>query len=467
MTEPDETSVVAPDFIARLAKKLGKGAVLAGDDIAARSCDPFTHLPPASLALLRPRSTEEVSWILAQCHAIDQPIVVHGGRTGVAGGAVATDREIVVSLERMNRILQIDPISLTITVEAGVAIEAVQEAALAHDLFYPIDLGSKGTATVGGTVATNAGGNRVIRWGMTRHNILGLEVVLADGSVLNLMNRFLKNNTGYDLKQLFIGSEGTLGVVCKAILRLVPKPTTQKVALVAVENYENVLKLLERARAMQQLSAFEVMWQDYYDIVSVDPARRLIAPDSAFYILIEAMGYSEECDEKAFTQFLEQAFEDGLVVDAVIASSGKQNEEIWRVREGSEILVREMGQFVSFDISVDISRADAFVTAVRQSLSTVFGDFRSVAFGHLGDSNIHIGVNIGHDTLSRALEVEQCVYAVLLEFGGALTAEHGIGTAKKDFLPLHVPAAALKTMRRVRQALDSKRLTNRHVMFDP
>lgn len=465
MTGEEAIAQASSALIAKFSRELGSGAVLMGDDVAARSCDPFVHVPPASPALLRPRSTADVASILEQCHRAGQRIVVHGGRTGVAGGAIASEHELVLSLERMNQIVEIDPVGGTMTVEAGVAIETVQNAAAAHGLFYPIDLGSKGSATVGGTIATNAGGNRVIRWGMTRQNVLGLEVVLADGTVLNLQNRFLKNNTGYDLKQLFIGSEGTLGVVCKAVLRLVPRPTTQHVALVSLDSFADVLSLLGRARAMQQLSAFEVMWQDYYAIVSGDPARRIVEPSAAFYVLIEAMGYDEPGDEAAFSTLLERAFEDGLLIDAVLASSSKQADDIWRVREGSEILVREMAPFISFDVSVDIRRADEFVSAVRAALAATFGDYRSVAFGHLGDSNLHIGVHIGPETRSRERDIEHCVYAVLREFGGALTAEHGVGTSKRDFLPEHISPAALATMRRVRQALDPDHLINRNVLF--
>lgn len=453
------------ELIETLARELGSGGVLTGDDVTARSCDPFVHVPPASAAILRPRSTAEVASILAQCHRAGQAIVLHGGRSGVAGGAIAGQNELVLSLERMNRIIEIDPVGGTMTVEAGVPIETVQDRAAEHGLFYPIDLGSKGSATVGGTIATNAGGNRVIRWGMTRHNVLGLEVVLADGTILNLQNRFLKNNTGYDLKQLFIGSEGTLGVVCKAVLRLIPRPTTQHVALVSVASFPHILDLLGRARALQQLSAFEVMWHDYYAIVSSDPARRIVEPNGAFYVIIEAMGYDEAGDEAAFSALFERAFEEGLLVDAVLASSSKQADDIWRVREGSEILVREMAPFISFDVSVDIRRADDFVSAARIALAETFSTYRSVAFGHLGDSNLHIGVHIGADTLSREQEIEQCVYGVLREFGGALTAEHGVGTAKREFLPQHITPAALATMQKVREALDPDRLINRNVLF--
>lgn len=455
------------ELIALFRQEFGEGGVLTGPDLEARNCDPFTHSPPRSPAILRPRTTAEVARIMALCHASGQPVVMHGGRTGVAGGAQAAADELVVSLERMNRIIEVDPVGGTMTVEAGVAIETVQQEAERHGLFYPIDLGSKGSATVGGTIATNAGGNRVLRWGMTRQNVLGLEVVIADGTVLDLQNRFLKNNTGYDLKQLFIGSEGTLGIVCSAVLRIVPRPRTQKVALVSLDAYSKVLDLLRRARAIQQLSAFEVMWQDYCDIVCVDPARRLLDPAAGFFVLIEMMGNDEAADETAFSGLLEEAFSDGLLVDAVLATSNKQAEALWRVREASDILVREMHPFVSFDISVNIGRADAFVAAVRAALARRFDQFRTVAFGHLGDSNIHIGVHIGSDTLARSYEVEVCVYAVVREFGGALTAEHGVGTAKRDFLPNHVTPASLLTMRQVRQALDPFELLNRNVLFLP
>lgn len=454
-------------LLERLALALGDNAILRNDDVQARSCDPFRHVPPDSLAILRPSSTTELALILRECRAVGQAVIMHGGRTGVAGGAMAEENELVISLERMAQIVDIDTIGCTMTVEAGAAIEAVQNAAATCDLFYPIDLGSKGSATVGGTIATNAGGNRVIRWGMTRQNVLGLEVVLADGTILDMQNHFLKNNTGYDLKQLFIGSEGTLGVVSKAVLRLVPMPSTQKVALVSLARFDAVLELLGRARALHQLSAFEVMWQDYFSIIATDPARCVVDPGAAFFVLIEIMGNDEATDGIAFTNLLERAFADRLLVDAVIASSGKQVDDLWRVREGSEILVREMGPFVSFDVSVDIRRADDFIIDVRAALRNTFGDCRSVAFGHLGDNNIHIGVHIGPDTIERTHDVECCVYHVLKSYGGALTAEHGIGTNKREFLPDHITTEVLNTMKVLRRAIDPANLINRNVLFLP
>ncbi|WP_068088981.1 FAD-binding oxidoreductase [Novosphingobium rosa] len=453
-------------LLVQLEAIVGPRGILSGVDVASRSCDPFDHVPPASAAILRPASTEELSRIVALCHAAGQPLVMHGGRTGVAGGALAGADELVISLERMARVIAVDPVGGTLTVEAGATIAAVQAAAAEHGLLYPIDLGSKGSATVGGTISTNAGGNRVIRWGMTRHNVLGLEAVLADGTVVSALNTFLKNNTGYDLKQMFIGSEGTLGIVAQAVLRLVPAPSSQNLALVSLRSYDDVLALLGRARQMQHLSAFEVMWQDYYGFVSGhDPTRRPLAPDAPFTVLIETMGQDEAADSKAFENCLAQAHEAGLILDAVMASSGKQIADLWRVREGSEVLVRHMSPFLSFDISVDIRRADDFVEATRAALKERFGTCRMVSFGHLADSNIHIGVHIGPDTLTRATQIEACVYGLVARFGGALTAEHGIGMTKRDFLPQHVTPTALATMRRLRDALDPDRLLNRSVLF--
>lgn len=400
------------------------------------------------------------------CHAAGQRVVTHGGLTGVVGGACAGPDDLVLSLERMSGIIELDPIGLTMTVEAGASIESVQAAAAAEDLLYPIDLGSKGSATVGGTIATNAGGNRVIRWGMTRQNVSGLEVVLADGTVVSQLNRFLKNNTGYDLKQLFIGSEGTLGVITRAVLRLVPAPSTRSVAFVGVPSFQALLDLLKRARKLQQLAAFEAMWKDYYTLVSEhDPKRKLITASLPYYVIMETLGYDPNGDDTAFQALLAKAYEEGLIVDAIVAQSEQDAAEIWSVREASEVLVQAMGPFVSFDVSVDVRRAEDFVEAVRAALEERFGTFKSVSFGHLGDSNIHIGVHIGPETRAREAEIEACVYSVLARYGGALTAEHGIGTAKRAFLPAHVSPASLTAMRLIKAALDPHAILNPEVLF--
>lgn len=445
---------------------VGNRGLLLGDDVAARSCDPFRNVPPAGAAIVRPASTGEVSRVLAFCTERGQRIVTHGGRTGVAGGAYAGPDEIVLSLERLAAIEVVDPVGLSATVQAGATLEAVQNAAAAEGLLYPIDLGAKGSATIGGTIATNAGGNRVVRWGMTRANVLGLEAVLADGTVVEAMNRLVKNNGGYDVKQLFIGSEGTVGIVTRAVLKLVPAPRSQAVAFLALPDFAAVLALLGRARRLPSLSAFEVMWRDYYTLMAESGTnRRPFAPDHPYYVLVEAMGYDEEVDAALFESFLQGAYEAGLVADAVVAGSGRQIADLWHVREGSEIIVREMSPFVSFDISIDVARAEDFIATARAALANAFASVRTIAFGHLGDNNLHLGVHIGPDTAAPEVEIERCVYSVVKAFGGALTAEHGVGRFKRDFLPEHVSPGALEAMRRVRRALDPAALLNREVLF--
>lgn len=445
---------------------VGDRGVLTGEDARARSCDPFRQVPPLNPLIVRPASTAELSEVMKLCAARGQRVVTHGGRTGVAGGAYAGLDEIVVSLERMTRIEEVSPVAQLAVVEAGVTIEALQNAASAEGMFYPVDLGAKGSATVGGTIATNAGGNRVLRWGMTRANILGLEAVLADGLIVSTMNRLVKNNTGYDLKHAFVGSEGTLGIVTRAVMRLVPAPSSQAVAFVAVESHEKLLALLGAARRLATLSAFEVMWPDYYDLVAASGTdRRPIEPGHGAYVLIEAMGYSEALDRQVFDDFLQGVYEQGLIVEAVTAASNRQIADLWRVREASEVIVREMSPFVSFDISVEVEPVEAFVARAKALLAETYPILRTVTFGHLGDNNIHIGVHVGPGTVAEETNVERCVYRALGEFGGAITAEHGIGQLKKMFLPEHRSAGEMAMMQRLRGALDPNRLLNRDVMF--
>ena len=416
--------------------------------------------------IVRPATTQEVSEVLRLCHRLSQKVVTHGGRTGVAGGAYSGADEIIVSLERMTAITEICPVTQVAEVEAGVPVAALQEAVAAHDLTYPIDLGSKGSATIGGTIATNAGGNRVIRWGMTRANVLGIEAVLADGTIVTAMNRLIKNNTGYDLKHLLIGSEGTIGIVTRAVLRLVPTPTSQCVAFVSVADHGALLALLNRARRLMTLSAFEVMWPDYYDLVTQhDPTRRPVEPGQGAYVLIEAMGYEEAIDRALFEAFLEGAYADGLIVDAVLAASQQQVADLWRVREAAEIIVRTVSPFVSFDVSIDVRYVETFANEANEQLMSRFPALKTVTFGHLGDNNIHIAAHVGPDTLRHEHEIEAIVFGVLKGYGGAITAEHGIGQSKRAFLGEHRTPGEMEMMRRFRAGLDPAGLLNHDVMF--
>jgi len=449
-----------------LLEIVGKSGLLDPEDVAARSCDPFRHVAIQSPFVVRPGSTEEVSQVVKLAAGHGFGIVTHGGRTGVAGGAYTRPDTIVISLERMSRIEEVCELDQVAVVQAGVPVEALHQAAEARGLFYPVDLGAKGSATMGGTIATNAGGNHVIRWGMTRQNLLGVEAVLADGTIVSAMNRLIKNNMGYDLKQLFIGTEGTIGIVTRAVVKLVPLPTTQDVAFVGVEGMDKVLALLNLARGVPSLSAFEVMWRDYYELMAEsDSGRRPIEPGHPYYVLIESMGRDPDADRAAFERLIDAAYAKGLIADGVLATSDRQKRELWRVREGSEIIVREFGTFVSFDISVELRSVERFVEEAYVALRQRFQNVRGTTFGHLGDNNIHLGITIGDETIARTMEIEEVVFDALQPYGGSITAEHGIGTVKSEFLRKYKSEGELGLMRRLRTALDPDRRLNPDVMI--
>lgn len=461
---PTAEAVVA--LRADLLSVLGKGGLLECEDFETRSCDPFRHVPILSPFVVRPANAEELSAVVKVAAAHDFCIVTHGGRTGVSGGAFTRPDSIVVSLERMNQIEEICEVDQIAVVQAGVPIQVLHEAVEARGLYYPVDLGAKGSATMGGTIATNAGGNHVLRWGMTRQNLLGIEGVLADGTIVSSLNRLVKNNAGYDLKQLFAGTEGTIGIVTRAVVKLVPLPTTQSVAFVAVENMDKVLGLLNLARTLPTLSAFEVMWRDYYDLVAAsNSGRRPLEPSQPYYVLIESLGSDEEADHAAFERLIMHATEQGFIADGVIASSEKQRRELWHVREGSEVIVREFGTFVSFDISVELRSIERVVEEAYAALRTRFPRVRGTTFGHLGDNNIHLGITVGEDTVARTAEVEEIVFDVLARYGGAITAEHGIGVLKRDFLRKYKSDGEVAAMRRMRDAFDPDRRLNPDVML--
>jgi FAD/FMN-containing dehydrogenase len=463
----NEPTKVSAEFVAQLKDIVGECGLLLGSDVRSRSADPFRSIPIQSPIIVRPSSTQEVSAVMKLCHARRQRVVMHGGRTGVSGGAFTQPDEIVMSLERMNRIEEVNEVSHIAVVQAGAVLEALHNAVAAADLFFPVELGAKGSATIGGMISTNAGGNRVLRWGMMRQNLLGVEAVLADGSIVSSMNRLLKNNAGYDLKHLFIGTEGTLGIVTRAVLRLVPAPLTQSVAFVSVDSFHKVLELLNRGRRLPTLSAFEVLWQDFYSLLAESGSnRRPVEPDQPYYVLIEAMGQNRQADEQIFEQFVEGIYNEGLIVDAVTASSGKQVADLWRVREGSEVIVKEFGTFVSSDVSIDVQRVEAFLARTKELLRQRYAEVRTATFGHLGDNNIHVAINVGTDTVREENNVERLLFQAVREFGGAITAEHGIGQLKREFLPAHRTAEEMDVMKRVRGALDPLGILNHHVLFE-
>jgi len=441
---------------------VGPDGVLTGDDVRARSVSWADHSPCQALAIVRPANTEQVSRVLAACNAARQPVVPMGGLTGLVRGCVAGPGEVALSLERMHSIEAVDPIGRTITLEAGVPLQVVQDEAEKHGLLYPVDFGARGSAHIGGSVATNAGGNGVIRYGMTRDSVLGLEAVLADGTVISSMNRMIKNNAAYDLKHLFIGSEGTLGIVTRLVLRLREIPRSTQTALVGCATFSDVTSLLKHMDASLggSLSAFEVMWNEFFRLVTTPPSKGTapLSQDYPYYVVIESSGGDEARDQAQFEESLGAAIESGLVADAVIATSKAQRDSIWALRDDVEQFFR-MGMPVTFDISLPVGEMEAYVADALARLEKEWPAYRRFVFGHLGDGNLHFIV-AGPPSREAKHGIERCVYEPLAARSGSVSAEHGIGLEKQPWLPLSRSPAELALMQQIKRALDPNGILN-------
>lgn len=454
-----------------LTQKLGADRLRLGDDIPQSHAADAAGMPPCRPGLLvLPRTTQEVSQTLALCHAHGARVVVQGGMTGLAGGAHPQEGEIALSLERMRGIEEVDTLSGTLTALAGTTLQEIQEAAQAQGFFCGIDLGARGSCTIGGNIATNAGGNQVLRYGMARRNVLGLEVVLADGTVLTSLNKMLKNNAGYDWTQLFIGSEGTLGIVTRVVLGLHPAPRGVRSALLAFSRFEDVLTVLRRfdAALPGRMIVFEAMWREYLD-TAVGPGG-LTPPFEAMpevAILIEAaMGTSlgdESSAEGAdpFTDTLAGFLEEGLIDDALIAQSEADRARFWSYREAVYEFRRIIDAGTNFDVSIPIARLDEAVARLREG-ARVFGDeTRLLVFGHVADSNIHVSVSHPRHDAQMSKAIQTMVYDIVAALSGSVSAEHGIGMLKRDYLHKSRSAAEIALMQRIRQALDPQGVLNR------
>jgi FAD/FMN-containing dehydrogenase len=454
------------ELIARLKSELPPGTVLDGSEAVERAQGWGKIGVPR--ALFRPASTEEVSRILCACQAAGAGVVPWGGRTGLVEGTYA-EGLLALSLDRMNRIEEIDAAGATMTVQAGCILQNVCEAADEAGLLFPLDLGARGSATIGGNISTNAGGNRVIRFGMTRDLVLGLEAVLADGTVMSSLNHLIKNNAGYDLKHLFIGSEGTLGVVTRAVLRLRPKPVSQNMAMMAVADFASLPKLLRRLEKALggTLSAFEVMWESFYTLVTTPPAQG-VAPvphGYPYYVMVEAMGGDQEADDARFERVLGEALEAGDIVDAVIAKSQAERNKMWGLRDDVAQVIR-MGPFFTFDVSLRIPEMESFVADVREGLKARWPQFQMMIFGHLGDGNLHVIPGVGDGTPEARRAVEEIVYGALRTRGGSVSAEHGIGLEKRRYLPWSRSAEEIALMKTLKRALDPKNILNPGKVFE-
>jgi FAD/FMN-containing dehydrogenase len=448
-----------------LMQALDDGQCLAGPAIDDRyKTDWSKSRVSQPLAVVRPRSTEDVSRVLSICHAHGHPVTVQGGMTGLVGASQANDGDVVLSLEFLNGVQALDATASCMTVWAGTPLQSAQEHAQERGLYLAVDLGARGSCQVGGNIATNAGGNRVIRYGMMREQVLGLEVVLADGTVLSNLNKMLKNNAGYDLKHLFIGSEGTLGVVTRAVLRLHPNPAKTTTVMCAVADEQAMLRFLMRTRQAMgaNLLAFEVMWPDFFVFMTtrVSSNRSPFEPTSTMAILMDVDSQNSG-SSAALEQLLEQAFEDCELTDAVVAQSGQQAAAFWKIRDSVSEFPILFAPYASFDVSLPIEQVTRFVTELKQRLHDQLPTSESLFFGHIGDSNLHIVVHVpGPRQTFPKEEIDTQVYELVGQYAGSVSAEHGIGTRKKKWLGQSRQPSEIELMRTIKRALDPKQILN-------
>ena len=457
-----------------LASLLGpKGWLTAADDIVPYLAEwRGRYSDGRTIGVARPATTEEVSRVVAACAAAGVPMVPQGGNTGLVGGAAPHPHghEVVIACGRLSRIRDLDAANGTITVEAGVTLKAIQDAAAAADRLFPLSLGAEGTCQIGGNLSTNAGGNAVLRYGNARSLVLGVEVVMPDGQVLDALRGLRKDNTGYDLKQLFIGAEGTLGIITAAVLKLFPRPRTVETAFLAVPSPAAALDLLVRCRSAtgDQVSSFELIPRIGLDFAlrhvsgTVDP----LAGPSPWYVLLEAASSAPDAPlRESLASLLEVAFEAEIVTDGTFAESETQRQSLWFLREAMVEAQRHAGASIKNDVSVPVSAVPDFIdqalTAVEQTLPGI----RPVAFGHLGDGNIHLNLS-QPEGVDRAAylahwgEMTALVDDIATRLGGSISAEHGIGRAKRDTLARHKSPTELRLMQAIKDAIDPRRLMN-------
>ncbi|APW40882.1 FAD-binding oxidoreductase [Rhodoferax koreense] len=461
----------APAFLVALREALGAAAVLIGPDVPERNRNDWSMQQPARpIAVVRPVDTAGVSMAMKACRAAGVPVVPQGGLTGLCGGSRPEDGWVALSMERMVGIEEIDPASSTMTVWAGTPLELVQRAAAEAGFYFALDLGARGSCAIGGNLSTNAGGNRVIRYGMARELVLGIEVVLPDGTVMTSLNKMLKNNAGYDLKHLFIGSEGTLGVITRVVLRLHAQPQCTMSALCALPDYEAVVRLLGEARRGlgPLLSAFEVMWPDYWDVVTKrvgvrSPLQQQTGGNGKeVYVLVEAQGTDEAIDGPRFERWLEKLMEDGALTDAAVAQSVADTQAFWALRDACAEFVSVLGQNISYDIGLPVKSMADYAARCKAALAERIPGCDSVYYGHIGDGNMHLvawvpGMGPG---LQPKEQMDEVIYGLVREFGGTVSAEHGIGTAKKKWLGHARSEEEIALMRLLKGALDPLGLLN-------
>ena len=419
--------------------------------------------------VLRPGSVAEVSQILKLANETGTAIVPQGGNTGLVGGQIPHHGEVVLSVNRLDRIREVDPVSSTITCEAGVTLQRAREAAAAVDRLYPQLLPSEGTCTIGGNLSTNAGGTAALAYGIARSHALGLEVVLADGRVLNNLNKLKKDNTGYDLKNLFIGAEGTLGIITAAVLRLVPRPRSIETAWLGVPSPEAAVELLGIAndRTAGGVTSFELMERMGVEVVLKHGAnvRNPLAEPYPYIVLLELSSQTRSGLRTVLEDILSDGLERKLVLNATIAENIEQSKAFWRIREMFGEMQRFEGASIKHDISVPVAAIPAFIKEANAAVVKFIPGARPLPFGHVGDGNIHYNVTqpVGSNAtefMKLEEDVHDVVFAVVAKFGGSISAEHGIGIVKRDRLPQVKDKVAIELMRTLKRTLDPKGILN-------
>jgi len=466
--EPKRT--LAPDLLKRFTAIVGEKYAITDPQMQqpylVEMRDLFRGQTPV---ILRPGSVAEVAAIVKLANETKTAIVPQGGNTGLVGGQIPHHNEVVLSLNRLDKVREVDPVSNTMTVEAGVTLQRAREAAAAAGRLYPQLLPSEGTCTIGGNLSTNAGGVAAVAHGITRQHAMGLEVVLADGRVLDVLNKLKKDNTGYDLRDLFIGAEGTLGVITAAVLKLVPRPNSVETAYASVTSPQAAVDLLGVARdhAGGDITSFEMMLRAgveaviKHDSVSRDP----LATPSPWYVLIELSSQARTGLRETMEGILSEGMERGLVTDATIAESMDQAKAFWRIREMFGEVQRHMGGSIKHDISVPIAAIPAFIEEANAAAIKLIPGARPMPFGHVGDGNIHYNINQpeGMDKaafLARWGDVNKVVFAVVKKYNGSISAEHGVGVMKRDILADYKDPVAIDLMHKIKHLLDPNGILN-------
>ena len=460
---------MSDDRLADLSRRLPELRLLtAAADLEHYGRDWTRRWTPAPLAIALPASVEEVQAIVRWANEQAVAIVPSGGRTGLSGGAVAANGELVLSLERMQRVLGFDAVDRTLTVQAGMILQHVHDAARQHGLIYPVDFAARGSCSIGGNIATNAGGIRVIRYGNTREWIAGLKVVAGNGELLDLNRGLVKNSSGYDFRQLLVGSEGTLGIVVEATLKLTDPPLPSQVMLLALPDMDALMQVFALFRARLVLQAFEFFTDHALRHVLAHGAQRAIDGDYPYYVVTEFDAADERQQEAALAAF-ELALEQGWVSDGVIAQSEAQAAALWRLREGITESLAPRRPYKN-DISVRVGAVPAFLHDMQALLAREYPQAEVVWFGHIGDGNLHINV-LRPDDLAEAAFIEQCEHVThlladtLQRHGGSISAEHGIGLVKRAYLDSTRSAAEIDLMRGVRKVFDPRGILNRGKLF--